>query len=188
MDISGYFNTVLSRFVPRESDWKFVTSAGAMLSVATPVAHLGVVGAGGALWVKRDADPSPTRLTFGSIGGTLGLSLIPSPVNFSFSIPEMPSSGTLYSLFAAGRTLTRDELSGAMIAYEVGADFGPGVSGCLMFIGGNWSLASAVMGPGAALAIPVLVASSKAVVRFGGMTATVLPANVSGNFYIGYIH
>lgn len=188
MDFGGMLSTVTSRFLPRESDWKFVTSAGGALTVGTPVAHVGVAVEGGALWVKRDADPSTTRLTFGSIGGSLGLSLIPSPVNFSFSIPEMPSAGTIYSLFAAGRTLTRDELSGVLVAYEVNADVGAGFAGSLMFLGGSWALGTAMMSTGGVLTIPALIASSKACVRFGGMTATLLPANVSGSFYLGYIN
>ena len=182
------FLAAMSRLTISESDWRFVTSAGAELTVGTPVAHLGVNATGGALWVKRDSDTSETRLTFGGIGGSASLSLVPSPVNFSFSIPQMPSAGRIYKLPFAGRTLSRRELSGPFVLLEIAADAGPGLSGALMFIGGS-IVASTVAGAASAgaMTIPAIIATSNACVRFGGLTATLLPFNIGINFYIGGI-
>ncbi|MGI8556421.1 MAG: hypothetical protein ACR2LT_08720 [Pyrinomonadaceae bacterium] len=52
MGFEEQFKAVMSRMVAVESDWKFVTSGGAALTVSTPIVHLGVNATGGALWVN----------------------------------------------------------------------------------------------------------------------------------------
>lgn len=173
---------------PQQSPWKFVTSGGGNLTVGTPVAHVGVNAEGGVIHVQRDSDPAPTVLHYGGLGGSAGLSLVPFVGNFSFSITAMPSAGRIYKLPAAGRTLSLHELKGPFVAFEVGADAGPGVGGTLMFIGGS-IIASTMAGAvtGGAMSIPALVATSCACAAFGGMTATVLPFNASITALVGGI-
>lgn len=183
MDWEAKVQAFLSNLVIVESDWRFVTSAGGTLTVSTPIARVGVNGTGGLLRLKRDSDKSPTQLNFGGIGGGVGVSLVPTPANFSFSIPQMPSAGRVYKLPFAGRTLSLHELKGAFVMIEVGADFGPGGSGALMFLGGN-TMIGAMAGP---MQFPAMLATSNACVRFGGMTATLIPANAGINIYAGAI-
>ncbi|MBC7796582.1 MAG: hypothetical protein H7Z37_06900 [Pyrinomonadaceae bacterium] len=188
MSFESELQNVMSRLIIVESDWKFVTSAGGELTIGTPIVHVGVNATGGALWVKRDSDSSETCLRYGGIGGSVSLSLIPSPANFSFSIPQMPSAGRIYKLPFAGRTLSRSEFTGAFVLMEISGDFGPGLSGALMFIGGSL-LAAAIAGGASAgtLQIPAIIATSNACARFGGLTATLLPANIGLSFYVGGI-
>ncbi len=180
-------NQIIEKMVIVESDWKFVTSGGGTLSVGTPIAKLSVAGTGGLIQVQRDVDRTPTQLNFGGLGGSVGLSLIPSPANFSFSIPAMPSAGRIYKLPMAGRSLSLREMKGAFVMFEAGADFGAGASGAFMFLGGNSFAAGMAGAISPALNLPTLIATSKACVRFGGMTATLLPANVGVTIYVGMI-
>lgn len=168
------------------SGWKFVTSAGASLSVGTPVAHLGINAEGGAIYLARGTER--VRLMYGGVGGSVGLSLVPSPINFSFSMKQMPSTGVVYRLPFAGASLDRSELTGGCVMLEVAGDTGPGASGTMMFMGGNefFALAAAALSAGTGY-LPALIASSNGVVFFGGMTATLLPFNVSATVYIGGI-
>ena len=170
-----------------ESDWKFVTSGGGELTVGTPVAHLGVNATGGAMWVKRDSDASASRLDYGGLGGSLGLSLIPFPGNFSFSIPQMPNAGTIYKMpMAPSGNLQLSHLKGLFVMMELCADVGPGASGALIFLGGSATAASmAGAMSGGAMQLPALIATSNACLKVGGMTATLLPVNVGGSAYIG---
>jgi len=46
------------------SGWKFVTSAGASLSVGTPIAHLGINGEGGVIYLSRGSERA--RLNYGA--------------------------------------------------------------------------------------------------------------------------
>ncbi|MHC1742351.1 MAG: hypothetical protein AB9873_04875 [Syntrophobacteraceae bacterium] len=170
------------------SEWSFVTSAGGDLSIATPVVHVGVNATGGALWVQRDSESSPRSLKYGGVGGSVGLSLVPFPGNFSFSIPQMPSSGRIYRLPFAGSSLSLDELTGAFALIEVSGDVGPGGSGCVMFIGGSTVAALSTVGPlGSMLEVALFLATCNACVCFGGMTATLIPVNASVNCYLGGI-
>ena len=89
-DVTKY----LSEVSVRRSPWNFVSSAGVELSVGTPIAHVGLNGTTGAIWVKHGAKGSTVRLSYAGVGGSAGLALIPFPANLSFSIPAMPSSGT----------------------------------------------------------------------------------------------
>jgi hypothetical protein len=183
------FRDVMSRMTVTESDWKFVTSGSGELTVGTPVAHLGVNATGGAMWIKRASDTNETRLAFGGLGGSLGLSLIPFPGNFSFSLPQMPNAGTIYKLPFAGRTLSLRELQGAFVLMEVAADAGPGLSGALMFLGGSIIIATMVGAASAGtMQLPALIATSNGCVRFGGLTATLLPFNVGLSVYVGIIY
>lgn len=176
---------MVSRFSAAvESPWTFDTSAGAELMVGTPIARVAVGGTMGAIWVKYRGGGQSTRLTYGGAGGSLGASLIPFPGNFSFSIPQMPSGGVVYKLPSAGKTLSLSEMRGVFLLFELAADWGPGASGAVMFIGGNQVLAS-VVGPG--MYVLAMLATSKACVRFGGMTATAVPFNAAASVYTGLI-
>lgn len=63
---------------------------------------------------------------------------------------------------------------------------GPGWGECVMFLGGSLQAAAAASAlSGGVMQIPALLATSNACVRFGGMTATVLPVNVGIAAYIG---
>ena len=185
MDFEGAFKAVMKKMVVRRSQWQFVTLGGAALTVGTPIAKLAVGGAGGALWVKRDSDADTKRLTFGGLSGSVGLSLIPSPVNFSFSLPAMPSAGRIYKLPAAGRTLSFDEMRGPFVMMEVAADWTVGGTAALMFIGGNALLAGALMST--PLGMPTFLATCEACVAFSGMSVTAVPVNASVSLYAGAI-
>jgi hypothetical protein len=99
----------------------------------------------------------------------------------------MPSAGRIYKLPFAGYTLGLKEMKGTFVMFELGADFGAGASAALMFLGGNAMIAGVA---GAFLSVsqlPALLATSNACVRFGGMTATLLPANAGVAIYTGVI-
>jgi hypothetical protein len=184
MDLEQTYRDMVSSFSVVESPWTFDTSAGAELVIGTPVARVAVAGTMGAIWVRYHGAGKSTRLTYGGAGASLGVSLVPFPGNFSFSIPQMPSGGMVYKLPFAGKTLSLSELRGVFLLFELAADWGPGASGAVMFIGGNPVLASLV-GPG--LYVLAMLATSKACVRFGGMTANALPVNASASVYTGLI-
>lgn len=183
MDVERKITDLLQAIKVTATPWEFVTSGGGELTVGTPIAKLSVAGTAGALWLKYGKG-KPIRFTYGGAGGSVGLSLVPFPGNFSFSIPAMPSAGVVYKLPFAGKSLSESELRGTFVMMELCADLGPGLSGAVMFIGGNPYLA-AMAGP---LYIPALIASSNACVRFGGLTATLLPVNASVTAYIGAIY
>jgi hypothetical protein len=183
MDVEQTLKDMVAALRVVESPWRFVTSGGATLSVGTPIARVSVAATMGALWVAFGT-ANPIRLTYGGVGGSVGLSLVPFPGNFSFSIPAMPSAGVVYKLPFAGKSLSAGELKGQFLMFELAADWGPGASGALMFLGGNQTFASLV---GPALYIPALIATSSACVRFGGMTATLIPVNASATVYTGII-
>lgn len=187
MGIKEKIRKFVASFV-KESDWKFVTSGGATLSVGTPIKRVGGNATAGAMWVKKDSDESPTKLTFIALGASVGLNQ-GSPFNFSFSLPKMPSAGTVYQLPLAGFRLTLSELKGAYLLLEFAGDLGGGGSWATMFVGGNTHIASliATIPGGPMLYIPAFIASSKGCVSFGGATATLIPANVSATVYSGRI-
>jgi hypothetical protein len=141
------------------------------------------------MWVKRNSDTSESQLDFGGIGGSAGLSLIPFPGNFSFSLPQMPNAGTIYKLpFAGSGNLSLSDLKGSFVLLEIAGDAGPGLSGALMFLGGSTIIASMVaVATAGSMQIPALIATSNACVRFGGLTATLLPFNVGISLYVGII-
>jgi hypothetical protein len=67
MSLQQKINTFIQNLDVVESNWKFVTSAGATLSVSTPIAKLGVNGTGGLIQIQRDSDPTPIQLNFGGV-------------------------------------------------------------------------------------------------------------------------
>jgi hypothetical protein len=183
MDIEQRFSDLLRAIRVTRTPWEFVTSGGGELTVGTPIARVSAAGTAGALWVKYGSS-KPIRLTYGGVGGSVGVSLVPFPANFSFSLPQMPNAGVIYKLPFAGKTLSESELKGLFVMIEICADWGAGLSGAVMFIGGSPQLAS-IAGP---LFVPALIASSNACVRFGGLTATWLPLNASTSVYVGAIY
>ena len=189
MDIVGeVINRAFGFKVLNESQWSFKTSAGASMGVGTPVVKLGLNRGGGSMWIQKDGAAGLDRLDFGGVGASAGVSLSGTPINLSFSMRAMPSAGRIYRMPFAGRKLTKDELLGGFVMFEAAADFGAGGSQALMFIGGNPGIAMLAGLPGAGVGqIGGLVASSKACVRFGGMTVTAVPVNASINVYIGFI-
>lgn len=183
MDVENKIKDLLRTIQVARTPWQFVTSGGGELTVGTPIARLSVGATAGAMWIRYGSD-QPIRLNYGGVGGAVGLSLVPFPGNFSFSLPSMPNAGVIYKLPFAGKTLSKGELTGMFVMMEVCLDWGAGLSGTVMFIGGSPYLVS-VPGP---LALPALIATSNACVRFGGLTATVLPVNASVNAYLGLIY
>ena len=185
MSVQSVLENLLKSLVG-PSGWRFETSGGGSVTVGTPVAHLGINAEGGAIYLFRDREH--VRLIYGGVGCSAGLSLVPSPVNFSFAMTQMPSAGVVYRLPLAGRMLDRSELSGGCVFFDVSADGGPGASGSMMFIGGSTLFASAASALSGGMGyLPALIASSNGVVFFGGMTATLLPFNASASVYIGAI-
>ena len=65
------------------------------------------------------------------------MSMIPSPVNLSFSITDMPSFGKIYKLPFAGKALSLRELKGGLVIYQLAYDMSIGGSLGLMFLGGG---------------------------------------------------
>lgn len=113
---------------------------------------------------------------------------IPIPINLSFSLPAMPSSGTIYQLPAACGNLTLQDLKGPALLFDSSTDAGAGRTVSVLFIGGSVAFAGAAAIALSALSyIPALLASSNACVSFGRMGASVLPFNVSGSLYLGMI-
>jgi hypothetical protein len=108
--------------------------------------------------------------------------------NRIFWIPAMPSKGCIYKMPLAGRTLSVDEMKGGLVIFEVSGDAGAGASGAVMFLGGDLVLSGFVGGvSGGSGQLPLLVATSKACVSFGGMTVIALPYNVGIAIYVGLI-
>lgn len=172
----------------QESSWQFVTSTGAELSFATPILRVGANATVGALWLKEGETGPITKLRFAGVGGGLSLALISFPVNLSFSIPQMPSAGTVYQLPFAGRTLSLGELKGPFVLLGAAADAGAGWGQSLMFLGGSMNIAAAAaLVGGGGLHVAALLATSNACVRFGGMSSTVLPFNVGLCAYLGLL-
>jgi len=173
-----------------ESTWQFVTSAGGELSIGTPLVHIGVNMTGGALWLKDGASGPATKLTYGGAGVGASLSLIPFPANFSFSITDMPSSGTVYKLPWAGGKLSLNEMKGTFVSFGAAGDFGAGYGQSVMFLGCKAiaaTAASIVPVAGSYLQLVALLSTANAAVRFGGMSATVLPANLGLVAYMGTV-
>lgn len=182
--IKSYFDCITIK----ESNWKFETSAGGELSIGTPTVHVGVNVTGGALWLKDGEKGKPIKFGYGGAGGSFSFYLIPFPGNFSFSMPQMPSYGTVYQLPFAGKTLSKKELTGAFVLFSGAADAGVGWSESVMFLGGSPMIAGAF---GAATSgvgyVAALLATSNACVRFHGMGVTVLPYNIGATAYVGVL-
>ena len=180
------FKYFTEHLAPVRSEWEFVTSASGSLAIETPVIHVGVNVTGGGLWVKNSRTNTAETLKYGGIGGSVGVGLVPVPFDFSFSIPQMPSAGVIYKFPFAGRSLSLGELKGAFVMIEVSGDVGAGLSGALMFLGGStfWSSVAGTVSAGA-MQIPTLLATSNACVRFGGLTASLIPVSAGVNLYVG---
>jgi hypothetical protein len=184
MDWERAYKDLIENFWPIESQWIFDTSAGAEASFTSPGVKVGIAATGGAIWLRQGLRGRRVRLTYGGIGPTGGLgNLVPSPVNFSFSLPAMTSTGVIYKMPAAGKTLSESELKGGFMVFQASADVGAGISTAAIFMGGNYALAVA-SGPLFAL---VLLTTSKALLTFAGMSATLLPCNWGGTAYVGMV-
>jgi hypothetical protein len=183
MDWEKAFRDLAANISVSRTQWQFVTSTGVEVTVGTPVVRLSYAATAGALWVREGKAGRKIRLTYGAIGGGYGVNLVPSPINASFSIPAMPSTGTVYRLPAAGKQLTLNEMKGAFMMVEAGLDWSVGRAGGVMFLGGDYQLA-AMTGPMFTLA---LIATSKACVSFCGMNVSALPVNIGANSYLGLI-
>jgi hypothetical protein len=172
----------------RESNWKFETSAGGELSIGTPTVHVGVNFTLGALWLKEGEKGKPIKFGYGGAGGSFSFYLIPFPGNFSFSMPQMPSYGTVYQLPYAGKTLSKKELTGPFVLITGAADVGVGWGESVMFVGGSAGIAGAFGVATSGIGyLAALLATSNACVRFHGMGVTVLPYNIGVNAYIGVL-
>ena len=188
MEFEEKFKAFMEGLAPVRSDWEFVTSANGSLAVATPIVRVGVNATGGGLWIKNSKDNTTATLKYGGVGGSFGVELLPSLIDFSFSIPQMPSAGVIYKFPYAGRTLSLSEFEGAFVMFEIFGDVGPGVSGALMFLGCStfWASVIGLVSEGV-LIVPTLMATACACVRFGGLTYSPIPVNAGVNVYIGSI-
>lgn len=186
MDFEEKFKQFMASLNPVQTNWTFVTSANGALAVKTPIVNVGANATGGAIWVKDEANGSTHSLKYGGVGGSVGVSLVPTPVDFAFSIPQFPSAGRIYKLPFAGRSLSLREMKGLFVMLDISGDVGPGGSGSIIFLGGSW-LASSIAGALSAgfLQMPALLATCNAVVCFGGLTASVIPVNASVTVYLG---
>ncbi len=188
MDFEKKFKQFMSSFNPVQTDWSFVTSANGALAVKTPIVNVGANATGGAIWIKNESNGSTHSLKYGGVGGSVGLSLVPTVIDFAFSIPQMPSAGKIYKLPFAGRSLSLREMKGLFVMLDISGDVGPGGSGSVIFLGGSY-IASSVAGLVSAgtMQIPALLATCNAAVCFGGLTASVIPVNASINIYLGAV-
>ena len=152
--------------------------------MGTPVARLSANLAGGFIEVVHKTSKEVYRLDFGGVGAGVGLSAIPSPVNFSIGPPEMWSSGVIYKLPFGGDSLTIEELMGGFVMLEVAGDAMVEGSGFMMFIGANQTLTGLMPPP---MSLATMIASSKAAVVMAGLSLTVIPGNVGANIYGGGI-
>lgn len=178
----------LSQQVFRETPWEFVTSAGGEVSAGTPVAHVGFNATAGALWLRKKPSGAPVKLRFGGVGGSGSVNVIPSPVNLSFSMTQMPSYGTIYDLPRRGDCSTLDELKGCFVQFGFAGDFGPGYGGSFMFMGCDPSAMTSLIGTPASMAamrIPQVCMSARAFARFHSMSAALLPGNIGSTIYLG---
>ena len=107
MDFEEKFKQFMFGLNPIQTGWTFVTSANGALAVKTPIVNVGANATGGAIWIKNEADGSTHSLKYGGVGGSVGVSLVPTPVDFAFSIPQFPSAGRIYKLPFAHPLLTQ---------------------------------------------------------------------------------
>jgi hypothetical protein len=184
MDWEQAYRDLIANYWVRESQWKFDTSAGGEGAFTSPGVKVGVAATGGAFWLREGQRGKRVMLTYAGIGPTHGIgNLVPTPVNFSFSLPAMKSDGTIYKLPAAGRTLSLQEMKGGLMVFQMSADAGAGWTKAAIFMGGNRALAAS----SGSLFTMVMFVTSKALLYFGGMSATLLPFNFGGTAYIGEI-
>ncbi|MBT0956136.1 hypothetical protein IV417_01950 [Alphaproteobacteria bacterium KMM 3653] len=162
-----------------ESQWEWLGADSGTLNVETPEVNLGVAVTGGQMILRKKGSTEKETVYFGGAGASLGLSAIPSPVNFSFSGQEMAATGTIYRLPASGGSLDIDEIKGPFIMGEVSGDFNVGGSACIMLCGGNRFLAT-MPNMTAAFAL-----SCKAAMVIAGATGTIVPGGISGSAYVG---
>lgn len=194
MSITDHLNYVISELAFRDTDWVLDTAANGSVTISDPLpsgVSVGVAVEGGCLWVKRRSDPSSSPLIYGGVGGSVSVSVFDSPVNVTFATTDMLVVGKIYALPASGRSLTRDEFSGALVWLEANVDAGPGVAYSAMFLGGSLLLAAMVTQtppPFGLTFLPALIASSEAVLFSRGDMYTVVPYNASVNVFIGMIH
>lgn len=178
----------MSGLNPVQTDWSFVTSANGALAVKTPIVNVGANATGGAIWIKNESKGSTQSLKYGGAGGSVGVSLVPTIIDFAFSLPQMPSAGKIYKLPFAGRSLSFGEMKGLFVMLDFSGDVGPGGSGSIIFLGGSY-IASSIAGfaSAGALQIPAVLATCNAAVCFGGLTASLIPVNASINLYVGAV-
>ena len=188
MDFEKKFKQFMASLMPFQTDWSFATSANGVLAVKTPIVNVGANATGGAIWINNEKDGSCSALTYGGVGGSVGVSLVPTPVDFAFSVPQMPSAGRIYKLPFAGRSLSLGEMKGLFIMLDISGDVGPGGSGSIIFLGGSY-IASSIAGAVSAgfLQLPAILATCNACVCFGGISASLIPVNASVNFYLGAV-
>ena len=109
MGFKEEFEKFMKGLSPVQTDRAFVTSANDALAVKTPIVNVGANVTGGAIWIKNEADNSTFSLKYGGVGGSVGVSLIPTPIDFAFSIPQFPSGGRIYKLPFAEMSLSLRE-------------------------------------------------------------------------------
>ncbi len=166
------------------TDWTFETSAGGDFSVSTPVAKLGVVASGGAIYLKNNKESKTHTYRFAGAGATIGVGLIPFPANFSISMPEFFSTGWVYKTPFKKGNLTESDFRGSCLLFQGGAQHFFGLSCSGMLMGGDYSALLPLPGRLLADQIFQIIRSSKAFVPFIGLNLNVIPATAGGSFEI----
>jgi hypothetical protein len=158
-----------------ETGWTFETSAGADLSISTPVVKVGAIISAGAIYLKKQGNSEPTTFRFAGGGGTVGGQLIPVPWNFDLSLKEFYSSGrVLKTPFKEGE-LTENDFRGSCLFFQAGYQATVGWSESCMLMGGDFS--ALLLTPNRSMidVIFQIVRTSKAIVPFHGMNVNLFP-------------
>lgn len=125
----------LGKIVCPVSDWQYKGSAGGSIGIDTEGIKLGVVGSLLEFMVGREGDPEPTRLRGASVGATGGVDFDFGPISFSIAPPSYASKGFIFKLPGAGATLSKDELEGGFVAFELSGSAVVGGSLTLILFG-----------------------------------------------------
>jgi hypothetical protein len=199
MSITSHLEYVMSEILFRETDWELESAANVNISATAPpfpvfpFFGVGAVVEGGFLDLKDTSNNEAKRVRYLGVGGTAGLSLLCSPLNLTFALPQMPVRGKLYALPTSGWRLTEDEFEGGMVYLEASIDIKFGGSFGVMFLGCD-PVATAMAfstltipgaQPVAATALALSIASAEALVLVAGAIYSVVPFNASVSAYIG---
>jgi hypothetical protein len=122
---------------------------------------------------------------YGAAGVTAGVGL--SPVNIAVSIPAFWSTGRIYKLPRACKTLSLSEFRGGFVSLQISADAGWGVGFGAMFLGGDYPAAIAMSMVNPALLPTALIATASAFVGFRGNYVSLVPWNGTATAYCGVV-
>lgn len=171
-----------------ESQWQWLGADSGTVNVETPEVNVGVAATGGRMAIKHRGTGAKEMIGFGGFGGSLGLSAVPSPVNFSYSTQNMPAAGVIYRVGRAGSSLELDEIKGPMIMLDSSADAYLGVSGTFILSGGSSFLLQQALNPTfMGVALPAFMMSCTSLMVISGTMGSILPGNIGTNAMVGAI-